>query len=137
MEVLAGNLTIWVQGAQMVSEVDTLKTVSKKGKDGKKITKTVVDTTKVDIYTVKVRTAHDPKKFEIITFHTRKKKLIPHSVNISRTAYLSFISKKEVPDSVHPIKWYTMTQEERLLWHFKAMCHDFGGKYFTFQIFEE
>ena len=137
MEVLAGNLTIWVQGAQMVSEVDTLKTVSKKGKDGKKITKTVVDTTKVDTYTVKVRTDHDPKKFEVITFHTRKRKLIPHSVNISRTAYLSFISKKEVPDSVHPTKWYTMTQEERLLWHFKAMCHDFGGKYFTFQIFEK
>lgn len=137
MEVLAGNLTIWKQGSQRVSETDTLKTVSKKNKDGKKITKTVVDTTKVDIHTIKVRTVHDPKKFEVITFNTRKKKLVPQSINISRTAYLSFISKKEVPDSVHPIKWYTMSQEERLLWHFKAMCHDFGGKYFTFQIFEE
>ena len=175
------NLVVVAPKGTMMSEQECSKqlkkpVIIKKGKFAGKQAKvkgellwhyeTVPDLTKYHKNVLKIRTTSDKgKEVETLIFFTRKNREVRQVLNISKEAYLYFISE-ETPFNYHPSKdfkptnpvrshkdrktgewvegtpvsnqsWKTLSPTQRLEWHLDAIAQDLGGKVESYSIFND
>lgn len=139
MSEIKVNLSIVLPGRTMWSKEECLKTTQREIKSkGKKRFETVTevkDWSKLERQHCKVRLKDN--RTESITYYVRKCKPAAQSLNISKDAYLYYVSKDSMLVGYKPAKWATMTKKERLEAHLKNICEGLGGKSFTYHVFED
>lgn len=72
-----------------------------------------------------------------LNFFTRKSKSATQSVNLSKEAYYSMTSVKEVPYFSNEYKWKNMSKIQRLEAHLQRICDDLGGLSYSYKVFED
>lgn len=138
------SLTVVLPGRTMFSKEECLKTiqkeVTKKSKSGKIYKKTIEvqieDWDKYDRNTLRV-TDSQSKKFEVITFYTRKSRPATQTINIRKEAYDYMTDANECPSWVKPFVWRKMNKTKRLEAHLQRTAESLGGVVASYKVFED
>lgn len=160
------SLTIELQGGIMMSKQECLKKLRKPllskrtgkpvHKNGKPvfITEVVEDWDKCDKHTMKLYNKVK-KENEFVNFFTRKTHPAHQHMDMSQEAYdymtgNSYPEGYHAPHDFHPAKdllkqgigitqqaWMSLSEDEKLMWHFNRIAADKGGKVVDYIVYDD
>lgn len=118
------SLTMLVPGATMFS----LQECSTNSKE-------CYDTHKIMLEWVEEEGKKKKLKRDLITFKTRKSRLVSRHINISKEAYDYMLNTSTIPKMQK--KWTKLAIKERLKHHFDQIASDFNAVSYSFEILDD